>query len=473
MSPSTLSAPALRDPEAAEYEFFVSTTGCAGDLRRHLGSADYSYGFVLRALAPALEALGSWRLIDRPESRLPYLAARSRAEGRRPVHLVLHPAHHANFVPGVPNVLFPFWEFPRIPDRDFGHETRQNWARMSRGADLIVCACELTAHAFRDAGVPCPVEVVPVPVDPSAFDVPAWDPARSWSVTGRNLVLDASASTPPPPFGAIPVDAPWLLRARHRFNCEAQRWLNDRAFRRVQSLKRRVLRRPEPRPPLLPGSELTISGLTYLSIFNPSDLRKNLDDLITAFLRAFHDRADVSFVLKLATSKVAESKDVAAIRKIRAKFGAGCKPRLVLLTEYLDDAQMLELVGASTFYVNASRAEGACLPLQQALAAGRPAIAPAHTSMADYVRADSTFLVGSDPEPTHWPHDPEARIETVWHRISWSDLRDRFVESARLVESDRAAYDRMAAAARASMADYAHPGPIARRLRRALARLEG
>ncbi len=63
-----------------------------------------------------------------------YLAEQSRAQGRQPVHLVLHPCHQANFVAGVPNILFPFWEFPRIPDRDFGFETRQNWkAHESRG----------------------------------------------------------------------------------------------------------------------------------------------------------------------------------------------------------------------------------------------------------------------------------------------------------------------------------------------------
>ncbi len=59
MSTLTLSVPEQIRSGTGPYEFFVSTTGCAGDLKRHLGSADYSYGFVLRALAPALEALGS------------------------------------------------------------------------------------------------------------------------------------------------------------------------------------------------------------------------------------------------------------------------------------------------------------------------------------------------------------------------------------------------------------------------------
>ncbi len=342
---------------------------------------------------------------------------------------------------------------------------------MSRGADLILCACDLTAQAFRSAGVPSPVEVVPVPVDSSAFDVPGWTPEHSWTVFGRHLVLDQSASDPPPPLGSIPSSAGRLLRARHRFNCEMQRWLNERAFNKFLQVKRRLLRRPQPEPILLPASEVTLSGLIYLSIFNPSDRRKNLEDLLTAYLRAFFDRDDVTLVLKLATSRIAEHKDITAIRKIRARFGPDCRARIVLLTEYLDDAQMLDLMRVSTFYVNASRAEGACLPLQQALAAGRPALAPSHTSMSDYLRPDASFLVGSDPEPTHWPHDPDQRIETVWHRISWSDLRDRFLESADLLEHDRSAYDRMSANARSSMAGYAHLDLVVDRLSQALGRL--
>ena len=46
-----------------------------------MGSAAYSYYFVVEALAPVLEALGTWRLIDHPESRLAFAASEGR--GRR------------------------------------------------------------------------------------------------------------------------------------------------------------------------------------------------------------------------------------------------------------------------------------------------------------------------------------------------------------------------------------------------------
>lgn len=463
------------DPEGPRpYRFLVSTTGCVGDLRRHLGSADYSYGFVLRALTPALERLGTWELVPRPESSLSQRAARARAEGSRPVYLVLHPPHNAYFAPDVPTVLFPFWEFPRLPDREFGLDTRQNWVRMCRGADLVVTACRFTADAFRRAGVACPVEVVPVPVAPAAFEVPAWDPGHAWTLACRHLVLGGQA----PAAGvegapARPADGPaaWKRALRAGYRRHVRRWLNPAAIERVKRLRRTLLRIPDEPLPLLPTAPLTLSGLVFTSLFNPSDRRKNARDLLTAFLLAFRDRADATLVLKLATSATREFYDLHEFRAMYDALGIAHRCRVVLLTEFLSDEQLGALYRATTYYVNASRAEGACLPLQQALAAGRPAIAPRHTAMADYLDERVGLVVGAHPEPTFWPHDPERRIETTWNRLVWSDLRDRLLEGAEVVRTDRARYDRLAAAARDRMAGYAGVGRVAEALAGALGRL--
>ena len=124
---------------------------------------------------------------------------------------------------------------------------------------------------------------------------------------------------------------------------------------------------------------------------------------------------------------------------------------------------MGELMKVTTFYVNTSKAEGACLPLQQSLAAGRPSIAPDHTSMADFMDDQIGFIIRTNPEPTYWPHDPEMRTETYWNRMVWSDLRDHMIAAAELVEDDPARYREMAEAARARMAGYASRGMSSRR----------
>jgi glycosyltransferase involved in cell wall biosynthesis len=458
------------------FAFLVSTTGCASDLRRHLGSADYSYGFVLKAIAPALERLGTWRLVERPESSLSYLAARARSRGLRPIHLVLHPPQNAYFSPDVPNVLFPFWEFPQIPARDFGFDTRQNWRSMCRGADLILTACRFTAEAFREVGVTCPVEVVPVPLAGEAFGLPSWDPDWSWTITCRHHVLGGDPQDPLSAEAVTPARqgaAVWKRALRAGYRRYVRRWLNDRAIERVKRVRRAVLRMPDEPLPLLPSSPLTLSGLVFTSLFNPSDRRKNARDILTAFLVAFRDRPDATLVLKLATSATREYHDMMEFGLMYERLGLrDHRCRVVLLTDYLSDEQMMGLFRATTYYVNASKAEGACLPLQQALAAGRPAIAPAHTAMADYVDDRVGFVVRSHHEPTFWPHDPEKRTETYWHRLVWSDLRDHMLEAASVARRDRARYDALSAEARGRMADYAGLDVVAERLGRALASLE-
>lgn len=456
------------------FAFLVSTTGCAGDIRRHMGSADYSYAFVLKALAPALERLGRWTLVPVPESSLAYAAAQASAEGFRPVHLALHPLQNVYHTPAVPTVVFPFWEFPRIPDRDFGFDTRQNWPRMSRPADLILTACQFGADAFRDAEVGCPVAVMPVPLPDSQFELPAWDADFEWTITCRHFVWGAQeaparrADHGGTASAGLGIAGRVKTALREHYRKYVRPYLSAEGIKQVQRVKRGILRQAPPPPPLLPATELKLGGLVYTSIFNQSDRRKNARDLLSAFLLAFRDRPDVTLVLKLATSATREFLEIQDLGHLYGEIAIDHACKVVVLTDFLTDEQMTQLMRATTYYVNTSRAEGACLPLQQALAGGRPALAPGHTAMADYMSDQVGFVLESHPEPTFWPHDPEHRFETTWHRLVWSDLRDKFLASALLVEDDYATYRTMAATARQRMRAYASIDVVAETLRSAL-----
>ena len=453
------------------FHFLVSTTACVGDLARHMGSADYSYAFVLKALAPVLDDLGGWSMVPNPESSLAYRAEQVVARGERPIHLAIHPPQNVYLTPAVPTVIFPFWEFPEVPDRDFGHDGRQNWLRMCGPVDLILSACQFTARNLRKAGIGHPVAVVPVPLPTSPFDVPKWDPDRSWTLDCRHFswggakVETASAdesSIPPPP------RARGLKGHYHRY---VRPHLSPKAIHAISKARRKFIKLPPPELPLLPRSPLTLSGLVFTSIFNLGDRRKNPEDMLTAFLLAFQDREDVTLVLKLATSPSREFHEVNEIRALYGRLGLEHRCRVVVVTDYLSDSQMDELMRSTTFYVNTSRAEGACLPLQQALASGRPAIAPSHSAMLDFMDESLGLVVDSHPEPTFWPHDPEHRYETTWHRLVWSDLRDRFLQAARIAEADRDRFDAMSSAARRRMSDYASREVVRDELRKALRHL--
>jgi len=508
--------------------FLVSTTPCARSIRDHMGSPAYSYHFVVEALAPVLETFGTWRLIDHPESRLAFAARRAEAQGYRPVHLAINPLQDVYLSPAVPNIVFPFWEFPDLPDRDLGGDTRQNWLRVCRPASMVMTACQFTAQAFRRAGVTCPVAVVPIPLNPEAFDLPPWDRGHTWTLTCRHEVLgpEAPAFLAPEPVKAGGREGPprslkgraarvvksgfrrvrpwirpetvgrlvrlkrWLARARTMspgklafvtvrdgYRDHVRRWLSDEALLKISETKKAALavvgREPTivPDPPL-PSGELTLGGgLTYLTIFNLGDRRKNWLDLLTAFLLAFRDRPDVTLVIKMVTNTRVEHHEAGVLRDRYRALGIGHRCRVVVVTEFLSEAQMDDLFRVTTCYANASHAEGACLPLMRALAGGRPAVAPGHTAMADYMDDRVGFVPRTFPEPTYWPHDPDQRLETFRFRPVWSDLRDAFLASAEVADHQPGRYAAMAEAARARMSAYAGRPAAAAALRDALDRL--
>lgn len=543
--------------------FLVSTNGSANKIRNKLGLPAYSYYFALEALEPLLEKMGTWRLIEHPESSLPFAAAKAEAEGYQPVHLAIHPLQDVYLTPALPNIILPFWEFPDIPDREFGHDTRQNWVRISKRADLIIAACEFTKDAFLAGGVECPIAVVPVPIRQDRFEIPAWDPEHTWTHTCRHLSWGGPPPKPPEPSEVAEADTeaevassvepapvptepakvepagparvglkrrgynaarkvfrkvyPWLgektldriARTRHYVLVSSgrdprtleplpggrpgmarlgyavardgyrryfKRWLSPAALEAITRKKAKALKIVGQEPviapdPLLPAVPLTLGGIVFTSIFNMGDRRKNHEDLLSAYLLAFKDREDVTLVVKIATNPTREHHEVNIFRHLYHSLGIQHKCRLVLVTDFLTNDDLAGLIRATTFYVNTSRAEGACLPLQHSLAAGRPSIAPDHTSMADFMDDQVGFVPRSHPEPTHWPHDPERRIETYWNRLVWSDLRDAMLAAVEMVDEDPARYRQMSEAARARMAGYASHAVVEEVFRDALARL--
>jgi hypothetical protein len=91
--------------------------------------------------------------------------------------------------------------------------------------------------------------------------------------------------------------------------------------------------------------------------------------------------------------------------------------------------------------------------------------------MADYMDDRVGFVVASQPEPTHWPHDPQRRIETSWQRLDWSSLHDQYLRSAELASSSRAGYEAMAASAHRRMKNFASVDVVTNAFRRVVDQL--
>ena len=237
---------------------------------------------------------------------------------------------------------------------------------------------------------------------------------------------------------------------------------------------------PEPLPPAvivetppvvehpqasLPDTSATVqtevSGVVYVSVFNPEDGRKNWHHLITAFCWAMRDVEDATLVLKMTQNELA-TYYVHLITLLSQLSPFAC--RVVVMHGYLEDEEFARLYGAASFYVNASRCEGLCLPLMEFMSCARPVIAPDHTAMHDYIDERVGFIVKSSREPTIWPDDVRILYRTLRHRPDWGSLKTAYENSYAMAKNDPVAYQAMALAANERMRDYCSFAPVQQRL---------
>jgi len=227
---------------------------------------------------------------------------------------------------------------------------------------------------------------------------------------------------------------------------------------------------PEPAPPehpqaVLPDTsqivETEVRGVVYVSVFNPDDGRKNWHQLITAFCWALRDVEDATLVLKMTQNDLS-TYYVELLTLLSQLSPFSC--RVVVMHGFLEDEQFARLYGAASFYVNASRCEGLCLPLMEFMSCARPAIAPDHTAMRDYIDASVAFIVKSSREPTIWPEDSRILYRTLRHRPDWGSLKLAYEQSYAMARHQPQAYQAMAEAANERMRRYCGFEPVRQRL---------
>ena len=181
------------------------------------------------------------------------------------------------------------------------------------------------------------------------------------------------------------------------------------------------------------------------------DGRKNWFDMLCGFCLALRDQADATLVFKLThrdcdDAVLAMLGDLAKLQPFRC--------RVVLIDGYLPDDAYMELTALSSYTVNTSHGEGQCLPLMEYMSAGKPAIAPAHTAMADYITPANAFVLGSTHEPGTWPHDPRRAFRTRRYRINFETLLAAYQESYEVAKRQPARYRQMAAAAHYGLKEH-------------------
>ncbi len=217
-----------------------------------------------------------------------------------------------------------------------------------------------------------------------------------------------------------------------------------------------------PGPELSLSAPLKLEGVVYFAVVNPNAGRKNWNDLISAFTWAFRDTADAVLVVKVVGNEPRESWKE-CFTSLRKQPAFAC--RVVLIHGFLDAERMGSILEASSYVINTSSGEGCALPLLEGMAAGRPAIAPDHTAMADYINSSNSFIVRSHLEVTAFPHDGRVARRTMWRLPRWDSLRDAFVESYQVARRDSDRWLSMANEAITTQRAFCSDDVVERRIR--------
>jgi glycosyltransferase involved in cell wall biosynthesis len=383
--------------------FFVYTQQNETSIESCLGFVDYSYFFVMQKFLPVLRRLGRTVIVS-DVAGTEVLAEERLVPDKRDVLFCFAPPHRAPVGLRCPVVMVFAWEYSSIPDEPWGNDARQNWVAILKELKSAITHSAFAVAAVQQSlGKTYPIVSLPAPV---------WNDyaklCRSrrrtidmhrWELTVKNgVVLDShlhgSNNTHLAP-------APSFVPLEHR---------------------------------------LTLEGVIYTTVFNPADGRKNWGDLMSAFCFAFRDNPDVTLIMKLVCSDVNLACSV-VWHEMKKLSPYRC--RMVAVQGYVDEKTYRTLVANSTFIVNSSYGEGQCLPLMEFMSAGKPAVAPDHTAMADYIDTDNAFIVRSSEEWTHWPHDPRLVLRAFRYRIDWESLRDAFCESYKVVSEQPKKYLQM------------------------------
>jgi len=137
----------------------------------------------------------------------------------------------------------------------------------------------------------------------------------------------------------------------------------------------------------------------FYSIFQFIE-RKNPLALLVAYWTEFAGQGDVVLILKTYMAnhepdQVGHLKQAIASVKSRILLDNKAFPKVVLVSSLLSTAQIRSLHALGDVFVLPTRGEGFCLPMLEALAAGKPSIVPDFGGHLDFTTQQNSWLVES------------------------------------------------------------------------------
>lgn len=394
--------------------FIVHAHTSESSIKSSMGAADYSYYFVLKRYIPVLKTLGTVIQIAVPEQELDEIVRAAKLVRQPCVFLQFSPPHKLYPHFECPSMSVFAWEYTTVPTDSWGGDEWNDWRKGLKHSGAAITHSKMAVSAVKAAmGESFPVVDVAAPL---------------WNTFETVKTGDGDA----------------LVNLKYDGCLFDSRQANfDVAEKQVEACERFISRAGP--------QHVDLEGIVYTSVFCPIDGRKNWGDLVSAFCYAFRHEAEATLVLK--TIHFDDLEGLQETLPVLCK-NTPFKCRIVVIAGFLSSETYESLIQATSYIVNSSYGEGQCLPLMEFMSAGVPAIAPAHSAMADYVSVDSGFPLESSPEWTHWPHDPRILLKTMRFRLNWESLRQAYIDSFKLRQQAGAAYSALQQGAKSSLYDY-------------------
>ena len=393
----------------------------ASTIGRNLGMPEYSYWFVRKAFRPVLERFGVVVPVAKPQQDADRIYHSAQAHGQSCLYVSFNPPHLVPIDLRCPVLPVFAWEYDIIPNEVWNNEPANDWARVLARAPAAITHSRFSVKAVKQAlGPDYPIWSIPAPV----FDRQATHVA---SAAGWRKPFELSLGS------ALVFDSRSLDLSLFLYGDDAR---SLRALRLLQTAAAADAGRPARR--------VRLEGVIYTSVFNPVDGRKNWEDMMAGFIYAFRNEPDATLILKTTHRDLTEG--VLLMLQDMAKLGRfAC--RILIVHGMLGDADYAALVEATSYAVNTSHGEGQCLPLMEFMSAGRPAVAPRHTAMIDYVSTDDAFVISDHQRPAFWPHDVRQAIRCLRHQVDFAAVVRCYRESFAVARDDPARYAAMSCAA--------------------------
>ena len=461
----------------------VYTKYCKDTIQDNIGESEYSYYYVLQRFLPILKEVGKVVELRDPMKEVDDLYAKAKSDGESCIFLCFSAPHNQFLDLLCPSIAVFAWEYDSIPNEYWGEDPRSNWVEVLKKMGSAITHSEHSvAVVKKELGNSFPIISCPAPLYKFT------EKPKKQSDSNHQFTLDTTkehidSKTIDFQKESQPISLNKRFEVTHLL---LQRWSHEV----VEDILPRYFYRFLRNTYLLAGTSIArsvrfltgkqnlaskslnitpnqdkepITGIIYTSILNVFDGRKNVHDMLSAFVYALGDKEDATLIVKTPITEGEYFFREMVLGYLRKLPPFRC--RILVLAYYLEKGDYSKLIESTSFYVNTSYGEGQCLPLMEYLSSGIPAIAPKATALEDYINEENSFVLSTAASPTYWQHDERKAIRTVHHRPDWYAIVEAFKESYKVAKEDQIRYRRMSENALQSMKSHAEASLIRDRLK--------